>query len=175
MCFLADIINCCTKNKEEVELWHNDELQRRWLSQNCFSFLFWIQTLYFQCEESLHWVKFMLDFIHKASAWKKCWNVVTALKNNTKVKERALKGTCAFVFVDTLVCRYIFATTGYGIALQKGSYWKRQVDLAILAIIGDGRVHNLAGIHNFQQKKKKFSLQHKYFLYSTIKYSKSMV
>lgn len=37
-----------------------------------------------------------------------------------------------------LVFRYIFATTGYGIALQKGSYWKRQVDLAILAIIGDG-------------------------------------
>lgn len=37
--------------------------------------------------------------------------------------------------------RYIFATTGYGIALQKGSYWKRQVDLAILAIIGDGEKH----------------------------------
>ncbi|CAG02690.1 unnamed protein product [Tetraodon nigroviridis] len=35
---------------------------------------------------------------------------------------------------------YIFATTGYGIALQKGSFWKRQVDLAILAIIGDGGV-----------------------------------
>lgn len=40
--------------------------------------------------------------------------------------------------LDVLVLRYIFATTGYGIALQKGSYWKRQVDLAILAIIGDG-------------------------------------
>lgn len=45
------------------------------------------------------------------------------------------------VFVSLLVFRYIFATTGYGIALQKGSYWKRQVDLAILAIIGDGKNH----------------------------------
>ncbi|KAM9390907.1 LOW QUALITY PROTEIN: glutamate receptor ionotropic, NMDA 2A-like, partial [Salvelinus alpinus] len=37
----------------------------------------------------------------------------------------------------TIGSGYIFATTGYGIALHKGSYWKRQVDLAILAIIGD--------------------------------------
>lgn len=39
----------------------------------------------------------------------------------------------------TIGSGYIFATTGYGIALQKGSYWKRLVDLAILSIIGDGR------------------------------------
>uniref|UniRef100_A0A3B4BQV9 Glutamate receptor n=1 Tax=Pygocentrus nattereri TaxID=42514 RepID=A0A3B4BQV9_PYGNA len=32
----------------------------------------------------------------------------------------------------TIGSGYIFATTGYGIALQKGSPWKRQVDLAIL-------------------------------------------
>jgi len=38
----------------------------------------------------------------------------------------------------TIGSGYIFATTGYGIALQKGSYWKRHVDLAILGIIGDG-------------------------------------
>ncbi len=38
----------------------------------------------------------------------------------------------------TIGSGYVFATTGYGIALQKGSYWKRQVDLAILGIIGDG-------------------------------------
>lgn len=38
----------------------------------------------------------------------------------------------------TIGSGYIFATTGYGIALQKGSYWKRLVDLAILGIIGDG-------------------------------------
>lgn len=38
----------------------------------------------------------------------------------------------------TIGSGYIFATTGYGIALQKGSYWKRLVDLAILSIIGDG-------------------------------------
>lgn len=48
---------------------------------------------------------------------------------------------CVCVCLDVLVLRYIFATTGYGIALQKGSYWKRQVDLAILAIIGDGEKH----------------------------------
>ncbi|KAJ7992029.1 hypothetical protein DPEC_G00274340 [Dallia pectoralis] len=43
----------------------------------------------------------------------------------------------------TIGSGYIFATTGYGIALQKGSYWKRQVDLAILAIIGDGEMEEL--------------------------------
>lgn len=40
----------------------------------------------------------------------------------------------------TIGSGYVFATTGYGIALQKGSYWKRLVDLAILGIIGDGRI-----------------------------------
>ncbi|MEQ2186493.1 Glutamate receptor ionotropic, NMDA 2A [Goodea atripinnis] len=40
----------------------------------------------------------------------------------------------------TIGSGYIFATTGYGIALQKGSYWKRLVDLAILSIIGDGKL-----------------------------------
>lgn len=40
----------------------------------------------------------------------------------------------------TIGSGYIFATTGYGIALQKGSYWKRLVDLAILGIIGDGEM-----------------------------------
>uniref|UniRef100_UPI001EAF41E3 glutamate receptor ionotropic, NMDA 2A-like n=1 Tax=Oncorhynchus gorbuscha TaxID=8017 RepID=UPI001EAF41E3 len=43
----------------------------------------------------------------------------------------------------TIGSGYIFATTGYGIALHKGSYWKRQVDLAILAIIGDGEMEEL--------------------------------
>uniref|UniRef100_A0A674PFG8 Glutamate receptor n=1 Tax=Takifugu rubripes TaxID=31033 RepID=A0A674PFG8_TAKRU len=43
----------------------------------------------------------------------------------------------------TIGSGYIFATTGYGIALQKGSFWKRQVDLAILAIIGDGETLEL--------------------------------
>ncbi|XP_066546006.1 glutamate receptor ionotropic, NMDA 2A [Amia ocellicauda] len=43
----------------------------------------------------------------------------------------------------TIGSGYIFATTGYGIALQKGSMWKRQVDLAILAIIGDGEMEEL--------------------------------
>uniref|UniRef100_A0AAQ5XIX8 Glutamate receptor n=1 Tax=Amphiprion ocellaris TaxID=80972 RepID=A0AAQ5XIX8_AMPOC len=51
----------------------------------------------------------------------------------------------------TIGSGYIFATTGYGIALQKGSYWKRLVDLAILGIIGDGKLEAqwLTGIcHN---------------------------
>ncbi|XP_038141247.1 glutamate receptor ionotropic, NMDA 2A isoform X1 [Cyprinodon tularosa] len=43
----------------------------------------------------------------------------------------------------TIGSGYIFATTGYGIALQKGSYWKRHVDLAILSIIGDGEMEEL--------------------------------
>uniref|UniRef100_A0A671TUW8 Glutamate receptor n=1 Tax=Sparus aurata TaxID=8175 RepID=A0A671TUW8_SPAAU len=43
----------------------------------------------------------------------------------------------------TIGSGYIFATTGYGIALQKGSYWKRLVDLAILGIIGDGEMEEL--------------------------------
>lgn len=53
----------------------------------------------------------------------------------------------------TIGSGYIFATTGYGIALQKGSYWKRLVDLAILSIIGDGEAPSplelVAGISCF--------------------------
>lgn len=32
----------------------------------------------------------------------------------------------------------VFATTGYGIALHKGSRWKRPIDLALLQFLGDG-------------------------------------
>lgn len=32
----------------------------------------------------------------------------------------------------------VFATTGYGIALQKESHWKRAIDLALLQFLGDG-------------------------------------
>lgn len=32
----------------------------------------------------------------------------------------------------------VFATTGYGIALQKDSRWKRAIDLALLQFLGDG-------------------------------------
>lgn len=32
----------------------------------------------------------------------------------------------------------VFATTGYGIALQKDSRWKRPIDLALLQFLGDG-------------------------------------
>lgn len=32
----------------------------------------------------------------------------------------------------------VFATTGYGIAMQKDSHWKRAIDLALLQFVGDG-------------------------------------
>lgn len=32
----------------------------------------------------------------------------------------------------------VFATTGYGIALQKESRWKRPIDLALLQFLADG-------------------------------------
>ncbi|KAH0518664.1 Glutamate receptor ionotropic, NMDA 2C [Microtus ochrogaster] len=35
----------------------------------------------------------------------------------------------------------VFATTGYGIAMQKDSHWKRSIDLALLQFLGDGEYH----------------------------------
>ncbi|XP_053326401.1 glutamate receptor ionotropic, NMDA 2A [Spea bombifrons] len=43
----------------------------------------------------------------------------------------------------TIGSGYIFATTGYGIALQKGSPWKRPIDLALLQFVGDGEMEEL--------------------------------
>uniref|UniRef100_H3B3B4 Glutamate receptor n=1 Tax=Latimeria chalumnae TaxID=7897 RepID=H3B3B4_LATCH len=37
----------------------------------------------------------------------------------------------------------VFATTGYGIALQKGSKWKRPIDLALLQFLGDDEIEML--------------------------------
>ncbi|NWX11945.1 NMDE3 protein, partial [Aegotheles bennettii] len=37
----------------------------------------------------------------------------------------------------------VFATTGYGIALQKDSHWKRAIDLALLQFLGDGETQKL--------------------------------
>lgn len=37
----------------------------------------------------------------------------------------------------------VFATTGYGIALQKDSKWKRAIDLALLQFLGDGELFSL--------------------------------
>uniref|UniRef100_A0A6Q2XMW1 Glutamate receptor n=1 Tax=Esox lucius TaxID=8010 RepID=A0A6Q2XMW1_ESOLU len=37
----------------------------------------------------------------------------------------------------------VFATTGYGIALQKDSSWKRPIDLALLQFLGDGDTQRL--------------------------------
>ncbi|XP_062036024.1 glutamate receptor ionotropic, NMDA 2A [Lepus europaeus] len=46
----------------------------------------------------------------------------------------------------TIGSGYIFATTGYGIALQKGSPWKRQIDLALLQFVGDGEMEELEAL-----------------------------
>ncbi|XP_078286625.1 glutamate receptor ionotropic, NMDA 2B-like [Rhinoraja longicauda] len=40
----------------------------------------------------------------------------------------------------------VFATTGYGIAIQKTSGWKRAVDLAILQLFGDGDMEELEAL-----------------------------
>lgn len=37
----------------------------------------------------------------------------------------------------------VFATTGYGIALQKESRWKRPIDLALLQFLADGNFRNV--------------------------------
>ncbi|KAM5216461.1 glutamate receptor ionotropic, NMDA 2C isoform 1-T1 [Hipposideros larvatus] len=37
----------------------------------------------------------------------------------------------------------VFATTGYGIAMQKDSHWKRAIDLALLQFLGDGATQKL--------------------------------
>ncbi|NXS66192.1 NMDE4 protein, partial [Pandion haliaetus] len=37
----------------------------------------------------------------------------------------------------------VFASTGYGIALQRGSRWKRPVDLALLQLLGDDEIEML--------------------------------
>lgn len=39
----------------------------------------------------------------------------------------------------------VFATTGYGIAMQKDSHWKRAIDLALLQFLGDGECHHFRG------------------------------
>nr|XP_023685690.1 glutamate receptor ionotropic, NMDA 2B-like isoform X2 [Paramormyrops kingsleyae] len=46
----------------------------------------------------------------------------------------------------TIGSGYIFATTGYGIAIQKDSGWKRSVDLAILQLFGDGEMEELEAL-----------------------------
>ncbi|CAN0312857.1 unnamed protein product [Lampetra fluviatilis] len=40
----------------------------------------------------------------------------------------------------------VFATTGYGIALQKGSKWKRNIDLTVLQLLGDDELEELETI-----------------------------
>uniref|UniRef100_A0AAV2JJM9 Ionotropic glutamate receptor C-terminal domain-containing protein n=1 Tax=Knipowitschia caucasica TaxID=637954 RepID=A0AAV2JJM9_KNICA len=46
----------------------------------------------------------------------------------------------------TIGSGYIFATTGYGIAIQKESLWKRAIDLAILGLFGDGEMEELESL-----------------------------
>nr|XP_015194969.1 PREDICTED: glutamate receptor ionotropic, NMDA 2D-like [Lepisosteus oculatus] len=45
--------------------------------------------------------------------------------------------------VMTIGSGKVFATTGYGIALQKGSRWKRAVDLVLLQLVGDDEIEML--------------------------------
>lgn len=47
----------------------------------------------------------------------------------------------------------VFASTGYGIAIQKDTGWKRAVDLAILMLFGDGkeRWYNKTNPQNYRQ------------------------
>lgn len=40
----------------------------------------------------------------------------------------------------------VFATTGYGIAMQKDSHWKRAIDLALLQFLGDGGCCHCRGL-----------------------------
>lgn len=42
----------------------------------------------------------------------------------------------------------VFASTGYGIAIQKDSGWKRAVDLAILMLFGDGEEVKINSLMN---------------------------
>lgn len=42
----------------------------------------------------------------------------------------------------------VFATTGYGIALQKDSSWKRPIDLALLQFLADGEFSRSASQWN---------------------------
>lgn len=46
----------------------------------------------------------------------------------------------------------VFASTGYGIAIQKDSGWKRAVDLAILMLFGDGESFRLPRLKHKNQK-----------------------
>lgn len=50
-----------------------------------------------------------------------------------------------FYQVMTIGSGKVFATTGYGIALHKNSRWKRQLDLALLQLVGDGKAECMMG------------------------------
>lgn len=56
----------------------------------------------------------------------------------------------------TIGSGYIFATTGYGIALQKGSPWKRPIDLALLQFVGDGKAPVGAGLRKLHAPNRAF-------------------
>jgi len=57
----------------------------------------------------------------------------------------------------------VFATTGYGIALQKDSRWKRLIDLALLQFLGDG--DEPYRIYNTQPKPAHTHTVHRLVLY----------
>lgn len=48
--------------------------------------------------------------------------------------------------VMTIGSGKVFATTGYGIALHKNSRWKRPLDLALLQLVGDGKIERYGAL-----------------------------
>lgn len=69
--------------------------------------------------------------------------------------------TSAVVFasdqVMTIGSGKVFATTGYGIALHKNSRWKRQLDLALLQLVGDGKTGEMMGCRRGSSLTQEFS------------------
>lgn len=58
----------------------------------------------------------------------------------------------------------VFASTGYGIAIQKDSGWKRQVDLAILQLFGDGELKK-GGVSTYLASVNSYSETATFILY----------
>lgn len=54
----------------------------------------------------------------------------------------------------------VFATTGYGIAMQKDSHWKRAIDLALLQFLGDGEYHNCRAQEGTRVDHRAYGYQH---------------
>lgn len=76
----------------------------------------------------LHWIVCLLLFLHRKLD---AFIYDAAVLNYMAGRDEGCK-------LVTIGSGKVFASTGYGIAIQKDSGWKRQVDLAILQLFGDG-------------------------------------